>query len=296
MKNNIYRIILLCVAVCFVENLSAQIKEVDNMWSKQRDTAKVDFKKPMYLTITEEEVLDLLSNQPDFGMYKDNYFITGVPTNKSINNQTADAKFQISIRQRLFKRTMPFNTQLMLIYTQKSFWDIYDESSPFADNNYNPGLLLTKPIIHNNNLKGMASFSFEHESNGRNGAENRSWNFFTLSGTYFFNPYFFVQAKVWYGWLGEDNPDLYDYRGFGLIALNYRSINDRIAISLVLNPIKNFSVNTQLEVNYKLNKRANQFLFLQWYQGYGEGLLDYNRYTSMVRAGICIKSPLRNLY
>jgi alkylhydroperoxidase/carboxymuconolactone decarboxylase family protein YurZ len=35
----------------------------------------------------------------------------------------------------------------MLTYTQKSFWDIYQDSYPFADNNYNPGLALAKPIV-----------------------------------------------------------------------------------------------------------------------------------------------------
>ena len=296
MKNRLYRIILLFAAFGSVADLSAQVKEVAEMWNKQLDTVKVDFKKPMYLTVSKDQALELFSSQPDFGLYKDNYFITGIPTNIPANNQTADAKFQISIRQRLFNTIMPFNTQLMLIYTQKSFWNIYEESCPVADNNYNPGLLLTRPIIHKNSFKGMLALSFEHESNGRKGAENRSWNFFTFSGTYFFNSYFFAQAKIWYGWLGEDNTELYECRGFGLLALNYRGANNLVAVSFVLNPIKDFSVNTQLEVSYKINKRANQFLFLQWYNGRGENLLNYNRHTSMVRAGICIKSPLRNLY
>jgi phospholipase A1 len=94
----------------------------------------------------------------------------------------------------------------------------------------------------------------------------------------------------------KDNQDLYDYRGYGLAALNYRSRNDRIGISFVVNPIKKFSANTQLEVSFKLSKKANQFLFLQWYNGYGENLLDYNKYTSMIRAGICIKPPMRSFY
>ena len=286
--------ILLVFAV--TTSVVAQTDEIGQMWSAQNDTARINPFKPQYLQIEFDEIKERFLTQPNFGMYKDNYFITGVPINKAINNQTADAKFQISIRQRLFNTIMPFNTQLMLIYTQKSFWDIYEKSFPFADNNYNPGLLLTKPIVNNDSYKGVVLFSIEHESNGKDSLENRSWNYITLSGIYFFNINFHVQAKVWYGWADKDNSDLFDYRGYGLIALNFRSRNERIATSLILNPTRNFSVNTQLEINYKINKRANQFLFLQWYDGYGEGLLDYNKYTSMVRAGICIKPIFRKLY
>lgn len=290
--------IIASILFVFTANLSvaAQTDDVEQMRLTQIDTNQIDSLRPEHLHFEAEKVIDLYNKQSNFGMYKDNYFITGVPINKAINSQTADAKFQISIRQRLFNRVMPFNTQLLLTYTQKSFWDIYDDSAPFADNNYNPGLLLMRPIIDKNHLKGMLALSVEHESNGKDKLESRSWNYFTLSGIYFFNVHFYAQAKVWYGWVGEDNSDLFDYRGYGFLALNYRNKNDRIAASLILNPINNFSVNTQLEVSYKINKRANQFLFLQWSQGYGESLLDYNKYTSMVRMGICIKPQLRNLY
>ena len=273
----------------------AQTEEVKQKWIEQIDTNHVNLLKSEYLQVEKSQAMEQFDKQLSFGMYKDNYFITGVPTNKAINNLTADAKFQISIRQRLFKSIMPFETQLMLIYTQKSFWDIYDESSPFADNNYNPGLLLIKPVIDKNRLLGVASFSFEHESNGRQGLESRSWNYFTLSGIYFFNAYFYAQVKLWYGWIGGENPDLFDYRGYGLVALNYRSFNDKFGVSFVINPCKE-TVNTQLELTFQPNKNANQYLFLQWYQGYGESLLEYNQYASMVRIGICIRPAMRNLY
>lgn len=264
----------------FAANTSvlAQTDDVIQMWSAQIDTTNINPFKPQYLQIEPDDMMEQFNMQPNFGMYKDNYIITGIPTNKSINSQTADAKFQISIRQRLFNTIMPFNTQLMLTYIQKSFWDIYEESLPFADNNYNPGLLLTKPIIHKNSFKGIIALSAEHESNGQDSLENRSWNYITLSGIYFFNIYFYAQAKIWYGWAGEDNPDLFDYRGYGLTALSYRSKNDYIAASLIINPIKNFSANTQLELSFKFNKKANQFLFLQWFQGYSENLLNYNKW------------------
>ena len=99
------------------------------------------------------------------------------------------------------------------------------------------------------------------------------------------------------GWYGKENKDLYKHRGYSLIALNYRSFNDKFWISAIINPREKFgNFNTQLEFNYKLNPKMNQYLFIQWYNGYGEGLLEYDKYTSMLRVGISIKPPMRNLY
>ena len=276
----------------------AQAKEVEELWKTQLDTGKIDFTKAMYLEIDEDGLLNLLDRQPSFAMYKDNYFITGIPMNKKVSKYTADAKFQLSIRQRLTKSVLPFNSLLMLTYTQKSFWNIYQKSSPFFDNDYNPGLAIAKPIIFKNKLEGIGILAFEHESNGKSDSlESRSWNYFVFTGTYFYNLYFSVQAKIWAACAVSDNEDLLDYRGYGLIAINYRNINDQLWITAVINPRKKFNnFNTQLELNLKLSSKANQYLFVQWYNGYGESLLEYKKYTSMLRVGICIKPPLRNLY
>lgn len=182
------KIILIILAVLALHtSVVAQTDDARKRWDSQIDTNRVKPLRPDYLILEKDIVLEQFNQQPNFGLYKDSYFSTGIPTNKAITTKTADAKFQISIRQRLFNTIMPFNTQLMLIYTQKSFWNVYDESAPFADNNYNPGLLLIKPIVDNKRLKGMATLSFEHESNGKDGLESRSWNYFTLSGIYYYN-------------------------------------------------------------------------------------------------------------
>lgn len=286
-----------------------------NLWAQsevQEDTQinwaienNVDIFRPMSMKINKDDFLKILDMQPSFAIYKDNYFITGIPIDKEINKYTANAKFQISFRQRLTKTILPYNTFLMLTYSQKSFWNIYAKSSPFKDNNYNPGLALIKPIIHNDMFRGMASIALEHESNGKDGLDSRGWNYVILSGVYYIDIRFSVQVKLWGGILdpgtpelvGDGNPDLYDYRGFGLINLNYRSLNNKLWISGMINPRKKFGdFNTQLELNFKLSQNSNQYLYMQWYQGYGESMLDYKQYSSMVRIGICIKSPMGNLY
>jgi phospholipase A1 len=257
-----------------------------------------DFERAVEQEVDEDALLKEIDRQPSFGLYKENYFITGIPLDRKISKHSADAKFQISIRQRLSKTVLPYNTLLMLTYTQKSFWDIYAKSSPFADNNYNPGLALTKPLIYKNRLRGVAIVAVEHESNGQGDSLlSRSWNYLTVTGGYFLNPYISLQAKVWAGWSDGENKDLHKYRGYGLIAVNYCDLKDRFLASATINPRNKFGrFNTQLELSLKLSRKSNQYLFLQWYQGYGESFLEYNKYSSMLRFGICIRPPLRNLY
>ena len=44
-----------------------------------------------------------------------------------------------------------------------------------------------------------------------------------------------------------------------------------------------------MEFNWKLTKKGNQYLFLQYYNGYGENLLDYNKFHNRLRVGFVIK-------
>lgn len=265
-------------------------------YGEQSDTIK------KHTQITDEQkatdaLREHLDKQPGFGIYRDNYFITGIPTNRGIDKYTADAKFQISFRQILFKNILPRNNLLMLTYTQKSFWNIYQKSSPFSDNNYNPGITLSKPVMRKNQLKWLIDVGFEHESNGRDSILSRSRNYFVFSGMYYIDRLWSVQIKLWPGWTSDDNPDINNYRGWGLVAVNYRNRSERFVFSAVVTPCKNFrAVNTQIEASFKLWKSANQYLSFQWFQGYGENLMEYNRYTSMLRVGICIKPQGRNLF
>ena len=301
LKKYAIQILSICF-LAFTQFLTAQIIEKGEIWVRQSRDSTMVLNEPMYHEINKKEFLDLLDKQPSFGLYKDNYFITGIPLNLQINQHTANAMYQVSLRQRLTKTILPFNSFLLLTYTQKSFWNIYAKSSPFNDNNYNPGLALVKPIIYKDKFIAMSSLALEHESNGRAGLESRSWNYLIFTGVYFFDPRFSMKLKLWPGILssgdpdleGDGNPDLFKYRGYGSINLKYSSLNDKFGVSAIINPrtkIGNF--NSTLEFNFKLNPNANQYLFVQWFQGYGESLLDYTKYSTMVRAGICIKSPLR---
>ncbi len=137
------------------------------------------------------------------------------------------------------------------------------EVSPFLDNNFNPGISLSKALIYRNQLMGVAVLSFEHESNGRDSLASRSWNYISLSGSWFIDYRFSTQLKLWAGWVDkEGNPDLLKYKGYGFIAFNYQSADERLWCSAVINPRRKFiNMNTTLEINFKPLPKANEYFF-----------------------------------
>ncbi len=293
-------LLILFTAISTLLSAQDELRFVDDSLRQQYDKAMEDpnIFRPRHLEITEEQAIKMTDRLPSFSVYRDTYFVTGVPLNREITKNSADATFQISIRQRLTKSVLPFKTFAYLTYTQRSFWDIYATSSPFRDTNYNPGLGLGKYLFYNNKIVGAVFAQIKHESNGRDGDESRSWNYLSLSMKYYFNARFNFSGEMWVPYVdGENNKDLLDYRGLGFVSINYISNKHKWWLSADINPRKGFiNMNTTLTAAFRISERSNQYLFARFYQGYGESLLDYNKYTMNVRVGICIKPDFYNLF
>lgn len=250
--------------------------------------------------INADSVREAFDKAPYFGLYKDNYFIFGIPIgNECPSKYNSNVKFQISISQRLTKSVLPWHTYLYLFYTQKCFWNILENSLPMTDLNFNPGIGLAKPLFIKDRFIGKLMMVLEHESNGRDGDDSRSWNRVTFGANIIVDPTLMVHGKFWIPIIdGQNNKDILDYYGIYQMGVTFTSPNKRFGASVVLMKRKgwNFNYNTVVELNYRIFKRDNQFIFLQYYNGYGEGLLEYNRFHSMLRAGIVIKPQLFSDY
>lgn len=249
--------------------------------------------------INTDSVREAFDRGPYFGLYKDNYFIFGTSLNHTPSKTNTNIKFQISIAQRLTRSTLPWNTYLFLFYSQKCFWNVLEKSMPMTDLNFNPGIGLSKPLFSNNRYIGKINLMAEHESNGRDGLASRSWNKISIGGSIIIDSQLSVHAKTWIPIIdGQNNKDILDYCGIYQFGCSFNTINKRFGASLILTKRKGWrlSYNTVVELNYRLFKRENQFLFMQFYNGYGEGLLEYNKFHSMLRVGIVIKPRLFSDY
>lgn len=232
-----------------------------------------------------------LDKRPYFTLFRDNYFVGGVPLGKEPTTANSDVKFQISISQRITKSQLPFDTYLFVQYTQKAFWNVFQESMPMRDMNFNPGIGLGHLIIYKDNYIGKGYLMIEHESNGKDSIFSRSWNKVTLCASVMINQNWETQFRIWAPIVDSDNNrDLLKYAGIVQLGGTYRSDNRRFNASVLFTKRNSkMSFNTQVELSYKFNNRENQYLFLQYYNGYAENLLEYNQYKSIVRLGFVIK-------
>lgn len=242
----------------------------------------------------EDSVKRDFSNQPYFGIYKDNYFIFGPSVGPKANRHNTNVKFQISIAQRLTKGTLPWGTYLYLFYSQKCFWNILENSMPMTDLNFNPGIGLTKPLFVKNRYIGKLTLIVEHESNGRDSIQSRSWNRVALAANVFVTKNLMVHAKAWVPIVdGENNSDLIKYVGLWQFGTQVVSDNRRFTGGITVTPRHRFgSCNLVVDFAFRIFKRENQYLFFQYYNGYGEGLLDYNKFHSQFRVGLLIRPKL----
>ena len=233
-----------------------------------------------------------LDSRPYFSLYKDTYFVGGTVLGGKPTIHNSDVKFQISFQQRLTKSVLPWHSYLYLFYTQKAMWNVLERSLPFHDLNFNPGIGISRFIILKNRLVGKATLIVEHESNGKDGIESRSWNKISLAAEAYISPQLMAHAKFWIPIIdGEYNRDILKYSGISQAGFQAISNDNKWVLDMTMVKRKgwNFNFNTIVQLGYRINNNSNQFIMLQYYNGYGETMLDYNQYHSRIRFGLLIR-------
>lgn len=234
-----------------------------------------------------------------FGFHEPIYFLYGP-------NEPA-AKFQFSLRYRLVGRTPspdqmePPARALYLGYTQRSLWDIEGDSSPFYDSSYMPEVMFESLAPDRSGEVGWFHWlgfqaGVKHESNGQGGDESRSLNIV------YFRPglaigslegWRLVLAPRFFAYLGTSdyNDDIADYRGYGEMMLIFGR-NDGLMIQTTGVLGRGWEHGSiQIDVSHPISiprLKFSTFLHLQYFDGYGESLLDYNQKSSTWRAGFSI--------
>jgi outer membrane phospholipase A len=231
--------------------------------------------------------------------YQPFYFIAGT--------ESPNAKFQISFKYRLFSeggsfvQKVPPLKGLFVAYTQTSLWDWEEPSAPFLDTSYKPEAFYVLERLDGGRWGDGVRFDlqagFQHESNGKGGADSRSLNIVYLEPTVVlgkpdaFQLRLAPRAWAYVGSLG-DNPDIARYYGyFGMRAVvGWADGVQLSAFGRIGDAWDRGSL--QLDLTYPLARlfADNLAIFLQaqYFLGYGESLLLYNERTSSLRFGLAI--------
>jgi len=236
-----------------------------------------------------DSIIKAFDDQPSFGIYKNNYFVIGTALGTSPSKFNSDVKFQISVIQRLTNSVLPFRTYLFVSYSQLAYWDVFQESFPFGDINFNPTVGLGKAISYKNRFLGTIMFQIEHESNGKDELDSRSWNKISFGYLFKLNRKLSIQSKIWIPIVdGTNNKDIVRYKGWMQFGMDYNYRRFNVAALLTSRSGGFFDSNLLVNLSYKMFKNENQHLFLEYYNGYGENLLFYNKYHHRIRIGFVI--------
>ncbi|MGJ8514393.1 phospholipase A [Carnimonas bestiolae] len=218
----------------------------------------------------------------------DNHDFAVVSPNSHPNHN--EVKFQLSIKGRLFHNIWRDNGDIYIAYTQKSWWQAYNSkaSSPFRETNYEPELFAD--FTNGDTWLGWTNitnrFGFVHQSNGRADPISRSWNRLYAEMILVNGPF---QASIKPWWRipesshSDDNPDIDSYLGYGQLSLTYTHGKQEVSYAVTGNPGKGH-FGHQLEYSFPLWHRINGFL--QYYNGYGESMIDYDRRVNRIGVGV----------
>lgn len=217
-----------------------------------------------------------------------------------------NAKFQISLRYQLFDgrgrlaERLPWIDDLYLSYSQTSLWDLGDVSKPFKDSSYRPRLFYSNYDLtrfFDGQLRVGVESGFGHESNGKEGEDSRSFNMFYVRPTLTLGDpaglRFFAAPLIHNYIAADENPDIKDYRGYVDWVLGFGAKGGLDFWTTLRKGERSDYGSMELNVSYPLSKLSGGdltgWLTLQYFNGYGESLLDYKRkLDSQWRLGIAV--------
>jgi phospholipase A1 len=206
-----------------------------------------------------------------------------------------EAEFQLSFKLKLWEDIFGGSSALWLGYTQRSFWQVYNEdlSRPFRETNYEPELIWTIPTDYEIlGLKGrLLALGLVHQSNGRGDPLSRSWNRAYVMAALERGP-LVLQIKPWYRLPDseekDDNPDIKDYIGSAEFLAYYKWREDwvttlRLRTTFQTDPSWG---SAQLDLRFPITSDLRGYV--QVFSGYGESMIDYNFRKTAVGLGVSI--------
>ena len=209
-----------------------------------------------------------------------------------------EAKFQFSFKINILSSFYKDYFRLSFAYTNLSFWQLYnvEESKPFRETNHEPELFLEFKPDGVSSLKRSTYYrlGIALQSNGQDVELSRSWN----------RVYAQINTELKYTTLsltiwdriheeakespddpdGDDNPDITKFMGnFELRASTKFKDN---TLSVILRNNLRQDNKGAVEVTYSFPIGTKFKGYFQFFNGYGESLIDYD--SSIQRVGIGI--------
>lgn len=225
--------------------------------------------------------------------YADKPYISYIPT---VDYKNVEAELQVSLMLKVGHDLFGLNEKYYLSYTHQAFWQIYVNSAPFRESNYNPEGFVIFPIQDNDSVFGLRSlkFALAHKSNGQPDTKEVVFsNNQTIGNVSRSINYIYTTLRLQHDTLVtdfsawapitelDDNPDIMNYLGYASLKCTY--FLDEHMFSLM----GRGNIGTQkgaLEATYSY-PLVHNYLYVKLFSGYGESLIDYDNHITKLSIG-----------
>lgn len=277
------------------ENVARSVADLRRLCSATLNAVSATDAGPVNPTRRSSLATEL--DNPYFQPYKNNYIIFGSMRNRDdappFSGQDLDIRFELGMQFSLFPHAGDFTLlePIKFGYSQRSWWDISESSSPFKEHNYNPEVFwdfarARQVFGRESGVALLDQAGYEHQSNGRDGPESRSWDRLYVQKHFRFSEMFSWTVKVWdVVNLGDENKDIEDYLG-NVEITTHLDLNNWAKIDLRTSKGDETSkISYQLDLSIPMSRWVNSRFFISYYDGYGEALINYDRKSRSLRTG-----------
>lgn len=217
--------------------------------------------------------------------------------------QYQEFKFQFSLKKNLFPIC---EGEVFFGFSQVSHWQVYDKegSAPFRESNYNPEVFIDFWRESDDSFHPGLRIGIEHESNGQPIETSRSWNRTYLQSAIPVGGYW-LTLKIWDRWdepvkadpnqaQGDDNPDIDHYMGNWELQFETPNIHHFEMTTLVRKKVESHAPTVRIDLDFLCSNGVcvifdNLYIRFQFFRGYGESLIDYNRLVTRYGIGFAFK-------
>ena len=259
-------------------------KTYNQLWElgdiNQKGTFRLVSYKPIYVTAGR------ISNNPNEKPKSENPIYTA---NDAEDFNTIEAKFQLSFKTKVIQGLFWNKGDVWIGYTQQAHWQVYNKniSRAFREINYEPEIIFRYPIqlkVVGGEIKSIG-FALNHQSNGRDLPLSRSWNRIIFHIGYeiddwiiTFNPWIRTSDNE------DENPNITKFIGNGEINISY-NYNRHEFYAIATHPFNQLK-GGNIQLNYVFPMKGHLRGHIQFFNGYGETLIDYNHRQTTIGIGV----------
>ena len=234
--------------------------------------------------------------------HRPNYFLP-LSYNKNPNNEILEGtgetfenielKFQISLKTPVIRSLFNPDTHLFVAYTNQTWWQGYNGnlSQAIRETNHEPEIYVQfdtdwklGPITNK-----ILTVGFAHQSNGRYGEYSRNWNRLYAKFVVEVTDDFYFSIKPWWREThsSKENSDIDDYMGYGEFHTFYKMGNQNFGMML-RNNLSSAGEKGTIQLDWSFPLHGHLRGYIQYFNGYGESLLDYNVSSNRLSFGFLV--------